>query len=136
MKKIGTTESGSIIVEITSDEWHLLTSSDAEALEEWNQDFMEKLRSLKLPTRIYTAIGYCARIDTHKSTASGYVDSPPHISSEWLFKMGSRVMDFDEWIKYIASQNIAESRMMSVHNLGIKSYEVFMEAAEHYLSKK
>jgi len=139
MKKIGETESGSIIVEISADEWLALIAKDDD-LYEWQSDFREKLFSLGLPTRIHGAIFRAASITTTRFTWSGdehtEIDCPPRLYQESAFKIKNRLLSFDEWIELLAIQDPLFVRKFYIQGLGVKSEHTLLEAAKKYVENK
>lgn len=141
MKRIGTTSSGSVIVEITEEDYSkLLPEHDTEILYDWERDFKNKLKLLDIPTRVRGPLNYASNIKTTKSSRVSRdkwitVDCPPYIQNEELFKIGQRLLYFDQWIEVVAAGEIYPHYLLHLRNFGDIARSQLKEAAKKYVAK-
>lgn len=124
MKKIGTTNEGNIIVEMTPDEWRVLNETGKgeitrDDLIVWKNEFQEKILLLELSARTESRLLRAAGI------WKGTTENPYVRIKESIFKRNEKLLPFDKWIKSVLAGDI---NCMSIKGFG-KVMQSELEAA-------
>ncbi len=142
MKKVGITESGTIIAEVSSEEWNqYMALGKVEnrkhlSVYEWSQDLIHKLDQLKLPTRVRNCFARAAWVSTRDfvwnpaEQRREWMDCDPYVQDKWVFTIRDNLLDFDEWVDAILDGRISQEKLLTTRNFGHKSLVIFMSAIE------
>ncbi len=151
MKKIGTTESGSILAEFSQDEWLSFSITGEvtrdESLYEWSdrftRDFKRAIRD-DLPARVSNSILRCAHVWSTRSSyneKNGYKewDVDPYVKGPYAFSVRKHrkvLLNFPEWVDAVLSREIDDNMLLYIRNFGKKSLAELRIALVKYQAKE
>lgn len=134
MRRIGKSQSGTVVVEMSEIEWRNCETALADPEEKqatwWERDFVGRLDLLKLKWRTYRRLRGAA----WRASAMFRQNDTRNATVElFLHEEGNRMLTFDEWVRAVHER---KNRLMRCSGIGKVTVNEILSAVDSYLASK